>query len=301
MIPIVVIDFRVYAWDICHKIKPLLQAELLTKKELEKFIKALWAYKINRGPLFMDLFPHKIVVVTDLKDKDGDYWRNKRMQDDERIMNAWEKWLKGHKKRKAPSSYDYKGTRTGRDDISQIINIGEQYVSLFIGQVYQEPGFEADDWAHIVYKLKKECQYGPLRDRTVYLSTVDRDWSQLVDSDLNIYLANFRKPGPRERFQNRLVDNKGVIEHTEHYSKHKIEHPCGLPYVKHLVGDFGDNLPPGAPQEYFDLINPPLTIKGRKVEQLLNDLNSTESNQQLKHMETSAQYLKLMGYPHFLQ
>ncbi|MDX1373459.1 MAG: hypothetical protein R3321_13380, partial [Nitrososphaeraceae archaeon] len=198
-------------------------------------------------------------------------------------------------------SYDYKGTRSDRENIQPVIDIGREYIQSHIGHIYEKPGFEADDWASIVRILKEECQAGPLRDRTIYLSTVDRDWSQLVDNDLKIFLANFRKPGPREKFQNRLVDNQGVIEHTEHYSKHKIDHPCGLPYVKHLVGDFGDNLPPGAPQEYFDLINPPMVISGCQVHELLDDLESSESNQQLEHMEKSEHYLKLMGYPHFLQ
>ncbi|MDX1371873.1 MAG: hypothetical protein R3321_05350 [Nitrososphaeraceae archaeon] len=91
MIPIVVIDFRVYAWDIHYKIKPLIEANLLSETELKKFTKALWAYKINRGPLFMDLFSHRIVVVTDSRDDDGDYWRNKAMRKDPRIKAAWEK------------------------------------------------------------------------------------------------------------------------------------------------------------------------------------------------------------------
>ena len=70
---------------------------------------------------------------------------------------------------------------------------------------------------------------------------------------MNLYWANTRYPGPRERIQERLAGEDQVILHTKMKLGFEIEKPIEIYAAKAEAGKLGDNLPPGAPIEYIDL------------------------------------------------
>ena len=74
-----------------------------------------------------------------------------------------------------------------------------------------------------------------------------------MDEKKNIWWANTRYPGPRERIQERLAGEDQVILHTALKMKYDIGHPIEIFAAKAEAGELGDNLPPGAPIEYIDL------------------------------------------------
>ena len=68
--PVVVIDFKVYAHAI-NKYAELASEVAKDEEELKTIMKAMWAYKLNRGPDMLSSFPFVGVVVDDLNDSVG--------------------------------------------------------------------------------------------------------------------------------------------------------------------------------------------------------------------------------------
>jgi len=193
----------------------------------------------------MPFVPHTFFVVSDKKDCKGGYWRNTEIENDLRMSGLFTSY----------SSVEYKGnrSRTHPESFMQIYDIGMSYLEKYNIPFFHADGFEADDFAGAIYRIFIKEK---VPARKVFLHTSDRDWTQLVDGRHQIYWANVRVPGLNEAIQNRLAEECHVIEHTLYRMNQYITHPSQLSAAKVIVGDDGDNLPAGAPIEYFDLCNP---------------------------------------------
>lgn len=294
--PLVVVDFMVYAWSIFNLIEEI--QHLFSPELIKKVIKALWAVKINRGP---DMLPHhdyRIVVVSDKRyEKYGAYWRGVEINRDERMEIVWEEYCEGKGTDVSGVSTNYKGNRREKDDnFYQVVEIGWEYATTYF-PCFKEEGFEADDWAGAIYRISKDSR-GVCHDRQILLSTIDRDWSQLVDESHKVFWANTRYPGPKERIQERLAGEDQVLLHTEIKLGVEIEKPRFLAHAKQEQGDLGDNLPPGSPLEYFDLCEAHPKYRIEKLDQygsFVENLDDPSPNIQPDHFEKAKSVLGKIG------
>lgn len=294
--PLVVVDFLVYAWSIFNLIEEI--QHLFSPELIKKVIKALWAVKINRGP---DMLPHhdyRIVVVSDKRyEKYGAYWRGVEINRDERMEIVWEEYCEGKGTDVSGVSTNYKGNRREKDDnFYQVVEIGWEYATAYF-PCFKEEGFEADDWAGAIYRISRDSR-GVCHDRQILLSTIDRDWSQLVDESHKVFWANTRYPGPKERIQERLAGEDQVLLHTEIKLGVEIEKPRFLAHAKQEQGDLGDNLPPGSPLEYFDLCEAHPKYRIEKLDQygsFVENLDDPSPNIQPDHFEKAKSVLGKIG------
>jgi len=299
-IPLVIIDLMVH----CHVVNNYLDRihNFVSPEHEDKVIKALYAIDINRAPEFLPPFNRRIVVVADKKYESGkyagQYWRGKEVQRDERMEFVWQDFVEAEGADKIDENHrGYKGTRGEKSEqLLKVIQIGFDYCRENFPLFYEE-GFEADDLAGAVYRRSRDFS-GLCRDRQIFLSTIDCDWHQLVDNDHKIYWANTRVPRPRERFQDRLRGNDQVIFHTLHKAGHEIDHPSKLAEKKVLVGDMGDNCPPGTPIEYFDLCeaHPRHNVESLVwYDEFVEALNDPEPNWRPDHMKKANSALVRAG------
>jgi hypothetical protein len=297
--PLVVVDFHVYLHDVKRWFEDKVEGSV-NKDVEDKLIKGCWALKINRGPDMLPRHPYRIVVVADSRFKDtGNYWRDRVMIESTEVQTAWVEYAEKKGKNISEIPTNYKGTRGDKTDTFwRIFDIGWEYVNKYY-PVFSQEGFEADDIAGAVYRLSRDSEPGSVvRDRQILLSTLDRDWSQLVDEDIGVYFANTRVPFPKEKIQARLVDNAGVIEHTKWRMGFDLDHPKNLADWKVKFGDMGDNLPPGSPKSLFDLTEPNLDYNIEKdapwYENLVECLNEPGVNLRSDHFDqTLIQFAKV--------
>ncbi len=295
--PLVVLDFMVATWDVFSFLEPYYN--LYSTSLMEKVIKACWAMKINRGPDMLPKHDYTIVVVSDKRFENSKmYWRGVEVNRDERVELLWEEYCEKRGKSIDEISLKYKGNRTTErnDKFYQVVEIGWQYATEYFPSFKQE-GYEADDWAGAIYRLSK-YKLGVCRDRQILLSTVDRDWSGLVDESCNIYWANTRKPREKEAIQERLAGEDQVILHTKMKMKKDISHPLEIFQAKHEYGELGDNLPPGAPIEYIDLSIPHPKYNIESLPQypdLVQRVNDPNPNMRWDHYESANKALKKIG------
>jgi len=277
--PLVVVDFHVYLHDVKKWFEEKVEGSVSEEVE-DKLIKGCWALKINRGPDMLPRYDYRIVVVADSRFSDtGNYWRDTFMRRSAEVQSAWLAFAEKDGKDLSEIPTHYKGTRGEKTETFwRIFNIGWEYVNKYY-PVFSQEGFEADDVAGAIYRLSRNSPPGSVvRERQILLSTLDRDWSQLVDENMKVYFANTRVPFPKEKIQERLVGNIGVIEHTKHRMGYDLDHPKNLADWKVKHGDSSDNLPPGSPKCLFDLCEPhtEYTIERTapwypKLEECLND------------------------------
>jgi hypothetical protein len=282
--PLVVVDFMVYAWNIFNYLQSI--QHLYSPELLSKITKALWALRINRGPDMLPRHDYRIVVVSDKRFEDkGAYWRGVEIMKDERMEVVWEEYCESRGINQGDTATSYKGNRRQKDDnFYEIVEIGWDYATTYF-PCFKEEGYEADDWAGAIYRISRDSK-GVCRDRQILLSTIDRDWSQLVDESHKVYWANTRYPGPKERIQERLAGEDQVLLHTEIKLKTEIKNPRELAFAKQEIGDLGDNLPAGSPLEYFDLCEPHPKYKIERLSEyadLVQSLNDPASNIQPDH------------------
>ena len=282
--PLVILDFMVAAWSVYGLIQDI--QHLYSPEMLQKITKALWAIRINRGPDMLPRHDYRIVVVSDKRyEKYGAYWRGVEILKDERMEIVWEEYCEAKGISHEGTATSYKGNRREKDDnFYEIVEIGWEYATKYF-PCFKEEGYEADDWAGAVYRVSRDTP-GVCRERQILLSTIDRDWSQLVDESHKIYWANTRIPGPRERIQERLAGEDQVRLHTEIKLGVDINSPRELAHAKQSQGDLGDNLPPGSPLEYFDLCEPHPRYRIERLpqfEQFTQELNDPASNVQHDH------------------
>ena len=295
--PLVINDFMVTCWNIFNfvsDLKHLYSPELITK-----ITKATWAIKLNRGPDMLPMHNHRIVVVSDKRFEDSKcYWRGVEVLKDERIEACWEEYAEKRGLDMNEMALGYKGNRRDKDDnFYEVHQIGWEYAQKYF-PCFKQEGYEADDWAGALYREVRDGTNKTLRERQKLLYTIDRDWSGLVDESLNIWWANTRYPGPRERIQERLAGEDQVILHTQMKLKFDINHPIEIFAAKAEAGELGDNLPPGAPIEYIDLTETHPKYLLEKCDQwpdFLDQVKSTEGNVRFDHYEKSLTALNKAG------
>lgn len=257
--PLVIIDFRVHLFAILN------QSKEIPEEFFSDWVKANWAVRLNRGPDMLPRDQYRIIVVDDSLKEDVGYWRH-------------------------VEKTDYKGNRPKeRDEQYHLIkDIGLALINQFQLPFYSEPLFEADDWAGLCYRLKKDSQPDSvLAQREMFLSTVDLDWSQLVDDSLRILWAN---TGP---WPSRLKNEAEVRHYFYKKNKIRIKHPSEVAKLKSVVGDSGDNLKGGDDICLFDLIdeNPRYQISGHLKALLRADLENPQPNNKLDNLDIATRWL----------
>ena len=250
-VPLVLTDFMVICWNVFNFVEDL--KHLYSPELLDKVTKAVWAIKLNRGPDMLPSHDYRVVVVSDKRFSDSKtYWRGVEVLRDERIEACWEEYCekKGWDIENIPTGY--KGNRRDKDDnFHRVHEIGWEYATKYF-PCFRQEGYEADDFAGLLYREVKETSDKLLRDRQKLMLTIDRDWSGLVDESMNLWWANTRYPGPREKIQERLAGEDQVIFHTQYKLGFEINTPFEVFAAKAEAGELGDNLPPGAPIEYIE-------------------------------------------------
>jgi hypothetical protein len=120
------------------------------------------------------------------------------------------------------------------------------------------------------------------------MHSCDRDWVQLCDDKNKIYFSNSRWCKPNEKIQEQLQKEEGIREWAEHKMKIQLGHPSELAAHKAVQGDWGDNAPPGAPIELFDLIHPHPKWNIDEVlwvEEFIESMNNPEPTTRHDHYE----------------
>ena len=295
--PLVVKDFMVLCWNVFGYLQDL--RHLYSPELIEKVAKAVWAVKLNRGPDMLPRHDYRVVVVSDKRFVDqGTYWRGVEVLKDERIEACWEEYCekKGLDIEATPTGY--KGNRRDKDDgFYRVHQIGWEYATKYL-PCFKQEGYEADDWAGALYREVRDGTDKVLRERQKLLFTIDRDWSGLVDEDKNIWWANTRYPGSRERIQERLAGEDQVILHTQMKMGYDIGHPIEIFAAKAEAGELGDNLPPGAPIEYIDLteFHPKYKLENiSQWESFQQEVSNPEPNINHDHYEQALAALQKIG------
>jgi hypothetical protein len=298
--PLTVVDFHVYLHDVLRWFEDKIEGSFNTEVE-DKLIKGAWALKVNRGPDMLPRHTYRIVVVADSRFKDtGNYWRDRYMTESTVVQQAWQSYAEKENKVLSEIPTSYKGTRKEKtDNFWRVFDIGWKYVNEYF-PVFSQEGFEADDIAGAIYRISRDGGPDSLaRKRQIFLSTIDRDWSQLVDEDHKVYFANTRHCFPNEKIQERLAGNQGVIDHTKHKMGFDLDHPKNLADWKVKHGDMGDNLPPGSPKCLFDLCEPHTDFIIEKVapwyDELVECLEENKPNDRPDHFDqTLRQFSRIM-------
>jgi hypothetical protein len=275
-------------------------SSLVSEEVAKKLVRAAWAAKIQRGPDMLGRHPYRYVIVADSRYKDtGNYWRDKYMTESKVVQSAWQDYAesKGVNLEDIPTTYKgHRGAKT--ENFWFILNEGWDYCSKYYG-IHSHEGYEADDFAGAIYRASRDNKEDLVHKRQILLSTLDRDWSQLVDESHRVYFANTRIPFPSEKIQERLVGEYGVKEHTMHKMGYDLDHPKNLAEYKVLHGDMGDNLPPGSPKCLFDLCdaNSDWNIEAvyPNYPSLLETLNDPDPNNRPDHYEQSLRAFATVG------
>lgn len=299
--PLVIVDFHVYLHAVKLWFETRIEGNNFKPEVEDKLIKGAWALKINRGPDMLPRHSHRIVVIADCRFKDTDnYWRDRYMRRSAEVQSAWLAFAEKEGKDISEIPTHYKGTRSEKTETFwRIFRIGQEYVNSYF-PVFSEEGFEADDIMGAIYRLSRDSsEDSVIRQRQVLMSSLDRDWSQLVDEDHKVYFANSRAPFPNEKIQERLVGNQGVVEHTLHKMGYDLDHPKNLADWKVKHGDMGDNLPPGSPKCLFDLCepNPDYNIEHTAswFEDLVDCVNNPKANTRHDHFDQTLRQFANIG------
>ena len=202
----------------------------------------------------LPMHDYRQVVVSDKRFVDkGVYWRGVEVLKDERIEACWEEYAE----KKVSTWTRWLLATKATVETKTMASIESTKLAgstpISTSPCFKQEGYEADDWAGALYREVRDGTDPVLRSRQKLLYTIDRDWSGLVDESKNIWWANTRYPGPRERIQERLAGEDQVILHTQMKLGFDINHPIEIFAAKAEAGELGDNLPPGAPIEYIDL------------------------------------------------
>jgi hypothetical protein len=284
-VPLVVHDFDVIA----HRILTFVKSQWHGAREgveYETYVRAVWALTINRGPDCIPMMNARHIIVRDIKNPLGVYWRETLGSQDSRMADAWAAYAENKKKDLSEIPIAYKGNRQGPKppDFLVVHAIGLAYCEEYF-PVFGEVEYEADDWAGSISRINNP-ENPVAHHRCKFLHTIDRDWSQLVDEQSRLYWANTRYNPEREFIQSRLAGDDEVIHHTKYRTGFDITHPRELLGVKVLVGDMGDNLPPGTPEDYFTLLeaNPIFNVDELpQHESLVAHCNNPHPNTRVDH------------------
>lgn len=275
-LPLVVIDFKVYAHIVNGFAESIEHLAGGDESKIRTVIRALWAYRLNRG---IDSLPYRdftAVVVDDHKVEYSDtgvigYWRSQE----------------AHKL----GMPEYKGGRPDKPSLFPLVlDEGYKYInspgSTF--NFFDKPGYEADDIAGKIARIQRT---DPVLDRYVLLSTVDGDWQGLVSDEHKIVWCNTGPWLPRIRTEPEVCD------YYLRKEKLQINTARETYTVKVEVGDAGDNLLPGTDLRFFDLYDEdPVWGWTPDEESKLRELMSNLSvSNRRDHLERSARFLSGIG------
>ena len=300
-VPLVVVDFRVALHAILLKTAELGAAlalpqptkleddeanaaalaewelTLLDHESTSDWLKANWFLRLHRGPDMLPQADYRVIVVDDCKIEGVGYWRNHVLPE-----------YKGNRSR--VRSALYKATRDAGYAVAEKSGF----------TVFSQEGYEADDWAGAIHRLKlKACRLSPeslLATRECYYSTVDTDWLAVVDDASRQYWAN---TGP---WQSRLKNEAEVKAYwLKKWGQH-ISHPRELAASKVLVGDLGDNLVVGSDEALFELTKANEVYNIDKVAEassLLSELSDPQANNRRKQggVQEALRWLTANGLP----
>lgn len=283
--PIVVVDFKVYAHAI-NKYAEMASEVAKDEEELSTIMKAMWAYKLNRGPDMLKQFPFVGIIVDDLKGK----FEPEFSEASTTGVGYW-RHIEAHKL----SLAEYKGGRGEKTPFFYITEAaGYDYIlskkSTF--PYFSKEFFEADDLAGHICRLKRKAKKNSaLAQRQVILSTVDGDWQGLVSDAHDIVWAN---TGP---WLPRLRSEREVCDYYLRKDKLIIDSAKGCYDVKEQVGDSGDNLAPGTPLRFFDLYNEDTEWRFTDYETkaLSKVLSSNTPSNRYDHLESARKFLSSKG------
>ena len=296
--PIVVFDKKVYARNIESRVKTIVKSYggFGNNQLMRNYMKACWAYFLNRGPDALELHLNPCgftaIVVDDLK---GDvpsectdnpygkgYWRN----------------IVGHEYGLPP----YKGGRKPKDEVMMMaMETGYEYLDER-GDIplISEELFEADDIAGELTRMKKA---GKAKDRMMYLSTLDGDWQVLVDAGVsnkgnidsdshNIVWVNTRP------FNDRVRGNAEVIDYYERKERVTLSHPSEVSKLKNIIGDAGDNLFTGAGLRLFTLLmeDPEYKLSVKTKNKVKKGMTDKTNHCKLDHLNKAADYIMSIGH-----
>ena len=283
LLPIYIIDFKVAAhfingfYDIAEEVA---QGD---EQLLRKIIKAMWAYRLNRGPDMLDPFDYVAVIADDYKGFVGDdasvngkgYWRH---------IEAHKLEMQEYKAGRAPK----------QDNFILVQDIGYEYIdsknSSF--HYFSKEFFEADDIAGKIARMKRNAsKRSKLGKRQVLLGTLDGDWQGLVSNKDEILWCNTGPWLPRMR------GDKEVVDYYLRKEGLKIKEARECYTVKVEVGDIGDGLLPGSPLRFFDLYEEDATwcFSEKDTSYLSKVLKSNDRSNRPDHLESAKKFLLSHG------
>lgn len=281
-----VIDFKVFAHFIYNRAEVVEDIAAGSEQEFRRIARAMWAYRLNRGPDMLPPMPFVGLIADDFKGilpanfteasvSGKGYWRH----------------IEAHKL----SMAEYKGGRGAKTALFEIIQEeGYKYInspgSTF--HYFAKEFFEADDIAGHVSRLKRKARKNSiLAKRQVLLGTLDGDWQGLVSDSDGIIWAN---TGP---WLPRLRSEREVCDYYLRKEGMHITSARGCYDFKVEYGDMGDNLYPGTPLRFFDLYSEDSHWKfdSKDTRTLASILTSTQQSNRADHMESAKNYLSRKG------
>lgn len=274
-LPLVVIDYKVYAHQIHSFTESAVDIVGLDESKLRTVVRALWAYRLNRG---IDSLPCRDFTAIVVDDQKGEieglgigYWRH----------------LEAHKL----GMPEYKGGRPDKPSLFPIIlEEGYNYIKSANSSFhfFSKEYYEADDVAGKIARIQRET---PQSDRFILLSTLDGDWQGLVSDQHKIVWCNTGPWLPRIRTE---------VEVCDYYlrkEKLKINSARETYTVKVEVGDRGDNLLPNTPLRFFDLYDEDEEWGWTKEEEnyLISVMNNTARSNRPDHLTNARKFLTSIG------
>lgn len=286
--PLLIVDFNVYVHKIIHFAN---EASMVYKNNLDSIIKLGSAYIFNQIPT-LPYQNYRILIIADgpSSEHGNKYWRHLEIENDPRIQEAWDGFKPKHKIR------TYKGGRNEKDEFFyRVYNIAKDYCEKYLN-FYKFPLFEADDIASSLYRSNLRNQ----KDRVKVWMTIDNDWKQMVNDELNFIFYTIRTPRPNEWFLEQARNSSDVLLYSEKKLGMSISNPQELILAKVEFGDAGDNIPKNAPPEYMDLILPHPKYDIEKIfsEQyhiMVEDALKLEGNNHLEHLEETEKMFKKLN------
>jgi hypothetical protein len=188
----------------------------------------------------------EIIWVGD--DKTEPYWRIKEVKEwldslaeDDPSLVRWKDSRKGYKGNRFHEPY--------RRWVMNRINKFSNAVCI--------PGYEADDVAAAIVKSEP--------DREIILGTIDSDWIQMVSEKVTWVCMHGWSPQVRDVEGGKIWLKRKLEKESRKAQRGLVEAGINLldPDLRSIVkwksimGDKSDNLPPGTPEEFIDLFNPP--------------------------------------------
>lgn len=275
-LPLIVIDYKVYAHSINNFAESAQDIVGDDEESLRKILKALWAYKLNRGIDSLPLRDFTAIVIDD----------NKGVFEEEGIKGYWRS-LEAHKL----GMPEYKGGRPAKPSLFPIVlEEGLKYInspgSTF--HYFDKKYYEADDIAGKIARIQRT---NPALDRYILLSTVDGDWQGLVSDRHKVIWCNTGPWLPRIRTESEVCD------YYLRKEKLNISSARETYTVKVEVGDAGDNLMPGTPLRFFDLYEEDEVWNWTSDEEatLRSIIADTRPSNRPDHLERSRLYLRSLG------